>query len=92
MTDSEFQSFSFRRPPWSGDSVRPWVRAAAWFFLVCAVLAFVGAIVFTYLDGGISRKYWLAASLFAVGELYFVAVVAHVAIHGRAPENWIPWT
>jgi hypothetical protein len=92
MSDSEFQGFSLRRPPWSGDSVRPWVRVGAWFFLVCAVLAFVGGIVYTYLDGGIPRQYWLAACLFVVGELYFAAIVAHVAIRGRAPTNWIPWT
>jgi hypothetical protein len=47
--------------------------------------------VFTYLDGGIPRRYWLVAAIVAIGELYFTAVVAHVAIRGVAPKSWIPW-
>ena len=90
MTE-EFENYTLRRPPWSGNSVRSWVRVGAWFFLICAVLAFVGAIVVTYMDGGIPRQYWLAAILFAIAELYFTLLVAYVAIHGKAPTTWIPW-
>jgi hypothetical protein len=91
MKDESYKTVTLKRPPWSGDQVRPWVRAMAWFFLICAAFAFVAATVFIVLDGGIPRQYWLTGSVFAIGELYFMAIVAHVAIRGRASKTWVPW-
>ena len=92
MNDNGFESYSLRRPPWSGNSVRPSVRVAAWFFLFCVAVVFAGAAVLLYIEGGIPREYWLLAFAITVAELYFAAVVAHVAVRGVAPTNWIPWT
>ena len=63
----------------------------AWVFLFFALVAVVGGVVFIMLDGGIPAKYLPVFLVALVGELYFAAVVFHVATKGVAPTSWIPW-
>ncbi len=79
------------KPPWSGQSVRPWIRFLAWIFVVIALLGAVGAAVFITLEGGVAREELLVLGLALVGELYFVSVLSYIGVKGVAPSSWLPW-
>ena len=91
MDSTSQKAFSLQRPPWSGNAVRPWVRAMAWFFLACAVLAFVASAATLVSEGGLPRQQWLAVAGAIIAELYLSIVFAHVALRGMAPKTWVPW-
>jgi hypothetical protein len=86
-----FSDSLIEKPPWSGQSVRPWVRFLAWLFLFLALLAGVSSAILIARDGGIATKYLPAIILFLIGELYFFALLLHVAIKSVAPSSWLPW-
>ena len=87
----EFSHNLIEKPPWSGQSVRPWVRFLAWVFLFLALLAGVAGVFLITRDGGISTEYMPAIFLFLFGELYFFVLLLHVGIEGVAPLSWLPW-
>ena len=78
------KEFSLQRPPWSGNTVRPWVRAMAWFFLMCAVFALVSSVVRLVSEGGLPLQDWLAVAGVILAELYLSIIFAHVAVRGAA--------
>ena len=78
------------KPPWSGQSVRPWVRFLAWIFLILALLAGVAAAFLIIRDGKITAEQ-LPVIFFLIGEMYFFALLLHVVIKGVAPTTWLPW-
>ena len=81
----------FAFPPWSGQPVRQWIRACAWVWVVIVALIMPLAVYLTWQDGGISKQYWLAATCFIFGEIYFTLLLLHVALKGVAPTTWAPW-
>ena len=87
----EFSHNFMERPPWSGQSVRPWARFLAWVFVFLALIAGVIGAVFITLEGGIPAAYLPVILLGLIGELYFVAVLFHVGTKGVAPSSWLPW-
>lgn len=88
---SESPRYSLQVPPWSGQPVRRWVRALAWLWIAIFVFIIPLAAFLIWHDGGIPRRYWLAAAAFACGEIYFTLLLLHVATKGHAPTTWIPW-
>ncbi|MDX1401348.1 MAG: hypothetical protein R3245_05460 [Kiloniellales bacterium] len=79
------------KPPWAGQSVRPWVRVLAWTFVLLAVLSGVGAALLTRREGGVPFENLPLFLLFVIGEIYFVVLLGHVGIKGVAPSSWLPW-
>ena len=89
MDDTE--RYSWQNPPWSGQPVRIWVRALAWFWVALFLVVVPIAAFHTWQDGGVPREYWLKGLILLLGEFYFTILLFHIAAKGLAPKTWMPW-
>ena len=87
----EFERNFLKIPPWSGQSVRPWVRFLAWIFLLCVLFAGVIGAYFIIQEGEIRVRQLPLLFFGLIGEVYFSALLLHVGIKGAAPSTWLPW-
>ena len=78
-------------PPWSNQCVSMPVRAGAWFFLLCGVFALAAATLLLLADGVPRDDVWFAAMAYPA-ILYFLWLFGHVALWGKAPVGWLPFT
>ena len=77
--------------PWSGERVGRVIRALAWVFVLCAIVAFAGVLHSAYTEG-FPGSYQMGGSMFsAVAAFYLFLVFLKVALTGHAPKSWIPW-
>jgi hypothetical protein len=82
--------------PWKGEKVSGFIRALAWVFIACALIAIGGMSYFGFLKGeGLLIKGGIAEYLqFAFGftsTCYIFLLFTKVALTGFAPRSWIPW-
>ena len=82
---------SLKIPPWSGQSVRSWVRFLAWIFMLFALIAGVIGTYFIIQDGAVAANHLPLLFFGLIGEVYFFALLLHVGIKGVAPSTWLPW-
>ncbi|WP_162926306.1 hypothetical protein [Teredinibacter purpureus] len=78
------------RPPWSGQSVKKWIRVLAWVWVVLLVL-FTPLAFWLAIQDGIVKENIPGVLAAIAGELYMTVLFAHVAFRGRAPVGWFPW-
>lgn len=90
MSDLYRRGNNCTRPPWSGQSVRPWIRALAWVWLVILVVL-TPVTLWLNIKGGFSAKEFLAATPTVLLSGYLSALFGYAAITGYAPVGWLPW-
>ena len=77
--------------PWSGEKIGTFIRALAWIFVLCAIVAFSSFLYSQYKEGfhGFDQ---MGSSMFgAVAAFYLFLLFLKVAVTGHAPKGWIPW-
>jgi len=77
--------------PWSGEKIRPFIRALAWLFVLCAIVAFIGMLYTLYKEGPPNLNQVAGSALGTIATFYLLLLFTKVAITGRAPTGWAPW-
>jgi len=81
----------FKKPQWSNQKVSAFARFLAWIILFLGILS-IGAYVYhLFKDGAELSKEFLFVTGMMIPLIYFVLLMSHVAVKGRAPEGWLPW-
>ncbi len=90
MNMDSSEKYDYKRPPWSGQSVKKWIRVLAWIWVI--LLALLGPVlIWLLVIDGIPKEDIMSVAGIVAGELYMTLLFAHVAFRGRAPKGWIPW-
>lgn len=77
--------------PWSGERVNPIIRALAWIYVMCGIVAFAGVLYVLYLKGFPGFDIMNGSIFGIIAAFYLFLVFFKVAISGHAPRSWIPW-
>jgi hypothetical protein len=90
MKTDEPYKVDFKRPPWSGQVVKMWIRVLAWIWVIIVVMIAPFVFWFGFKEGISIEDIPFVLGVAAV-EIYMTMLFAHVAFRGRAPIRWFPW-
>lgn len=81
----------FGAAPWSNQKVNRPVQFLAWVLTICGLFAVFSIILFS-LKEGIAKDNILFYPGLAAALIYYLLIFSYVAIKGKAPPGWLPWT
>ena len=84
-------SHSLLQPPWSGQPANRFCRILAYVFVFFAVVALFFLTYFGLQQGVAVSDLPLVIGA-TIGISYLAAVFFRVAIAGKAPTTWVPWS
>ena len=78
------------KAPWSNQTVSKPIQFLAWFFTSCGLVAVAAIIYYSFKKGILKDNLFIYFGIL-IGLIYYLFLIGHVALKGKAPSGWLPW-